>query len=129
LLLEVASRWRSQLRESEVIARLGGDEFVLVIEGIAPGQAASQLAPAAERLQHALAAPIDVGQDASVSIGMTMGAACYPADGDDPVVLLQQADAAMYELKQHKDTRVHWWKLHDAQDRAPEVATARVLAL
>lgn len=128
LMMEVASRWRSQLREGEVIARMGGDEFVFVIEGIARGSASLHVARAAERLKRELETPIAVNNSAALQVGMSMGVACYPSDGEDADRLLRHADSLMYELKQSKGTRAHWWKL-TAAENTMEPDAKRVLAL
>ncbi|MFX5122976.1 GGDEF domain-containing protein, partial [Acinetobacter baumannii] len=53
----------------------------------------------AQRMQEALAPPIRLdGQEhfVTASIGITL----YPLDGDDPQVLLRNADLAMYKAKE-----------------------------
>ncbi|OIQ77605.1 oxygen sensor protein DosP [mine drainage metagenome] len=111
LLREVARRWRTELRETELIARLGGDEFAIVIESIDPGNAVKQLAAIFERVHLAVATPILVSPPQPVQIGMTMGVARFPVDSTDPDMLLRQADASMYQLKRQKTTRREWWQL------------------
>ena len=118
LLKEVAGRWRSQVRASELIARLGGDEFVFIVDGLAPGKLMHQLGPVVERLHREVERPIDIGEHRFVEIGMTMGVARFPIDGAEPEVLLRRADRAMYELKQDKETRPQWWKLCSADEGA-----------
>ena len=110
LLHAVARRWRDLLRRTEVIARLGGDEFAVVIEDIGSQHPAAEIAAVCERLHRAVATPFDVAGGGQARIGMTMGIACYPADGDDPDVLLRRADAAMYRLKERKNVREAWWQ-------------------
>ena len=125
LLRIAADRWRSDLRESELIARLGGDEFVLVIEGLDPAQLMTQLTAVFQRLEHALSTPIQVAPEKTVQIRMTMGVARFPADGTGPDELLRRADAAMYQLKLQKGLRHNWWQLgtHDAPQEPPRSIT------
>jgi diguanylate cyclase (GGDEF)-like protein len=99
LLRAVAQRLASTIRESDTIARLGGDEFagMLSISG-----ATDDLVAIAEKLCHALDAPITLGGE-SVHVGLSMGVALYPRDGQESSVLLRRADAAMYRAKRsHK---------------------------
>jgi diguanylate cyclase (GGDEF)-like protein/PAS domain S-box-containing protein len=96
LLKQVAQRLGGVVRESDTLARLGGDEFVVILPGIDDGAEAQRMA---QRMQEALAPPIRLdGQEhfVTASIGITL----YPLDGDDPQVLLRNADLAMYKAKE-----------------------------
>lgn len=44
-------------------------------------------------------------------VGMTLGLALYPVDGEELDTLLRRADAAMYQSKQNKSNRKNWWSL------------------
>lgn len=112
------------LRDSDFIARLGGDEFVVVFEDLEPPQAMGQLGAALERLHRAVEAPFELGGGEVASIGMTMGVAVCPADGDEAELLLRQADAAMFQAKQTKHDRTRWWRLGVAAqaEQIPECA-------
>jgi diguanylate cyclase (GGDEF)-like protein/PAS domain S-box-containing protein len=96
LLVEVASRLRMCLRESDTIARFGGDEFVALIEDYAePGDVVS----VAQKILHALRWPFLLEGETchiSASIGITL----YPNDGDDLSTLLKNADIAAYRTKE-----------------------------
>lgn len=96
LLVAVAARLRSSLREPDLIARLGGDEFVVVAEGLrTPAQAEALCS----HLLRAFEAPFELaGQP--VRLGLTGGYVLAPLDGQDPRELLKAADAAMYSGKQ-----------------------------
>jgi diguanylate cyclase (GGDEF)-like protein/PAS domain S-box-containing protein len=96
LLVEAARRLRSALRTHDTALRLGGDELVVACEGITEDDALGLAA----RLAADLGRPyvLSRGQEAhlSVSIGIS-----FSEDGmASPVVLLAEADAAMYEAKQ-----------------------------
>ncbi len=110
LLRQLAQRFRRNLRETDFVARLGGDEFVLMFEDIDPSRATEQLEHALQRLHRAVDAPFEVDAGMAVNVGMTMGLAFYPGDTDDADTLLRLADAAMYQAKLHKSTRLHWWQ-------------------
>ena len=95
VLQEVARRLTGCLRESDTVARIGGDEFVIAIPLVDDSEEIKQ---AAQRVQSALdkAFPIE-GHE--VDIGVSIGICEYPTDGEQPEVLLQNADAAMYQAK------------------------------
>ena len=98
LLIAVAQRLNGCLRVDDTVARLGGDEFVIVLDNADP--AAADLA--ARRMIEALRAPVRAdGHELPIkaSIGIADGHA-----GDDPSVLLRQADIAMYDAKAHPGT-------------------------
>ncbi len=111
LLRELTGRWRARLRRSELIARLGGDEFVFVVEEIDSVLAMQQLSTVFSRLHETVVSPVALASGASARVGLTMGVARFPQDSPDPDQLLRLADAAMYQLKQRKKTRVNWWQM------------------
>jgi diguanylate cyclase (GGDEF)-like protein len=80
---------------SNPVARLGGDEFTVLVNGIARPEDAARVA---NRLLESLREPITVGNHEFI-IGASIGIACFPLDGDDAEVLLQNADVAMYFAK------------------------------
>lgn len=125
LLRQFAARLRSRLRSSELLARLGGDEFVLVLEDLDAADVMTPLQAALDRLQGAVEAPFDLGEGRQASVGMTMGVALYPRDGQDADALLRQADTAMYVAKMRKTGRGCWWAIHAAM---PQDMQATALA-
>ncbi len=95
-LLEALSyRFRSVLRESDIIARLGGDEFLLILP---TSDRPSQSKEVACRLSNSLTDPIMVG-DREIFIRCSMGIAFYPNDGLSAAELMANADNAMYQSK------------------------------
>jgi diguanylate cyclase (GGDEF)-like protein/PAS domain S-box-containing protein len=96
LLKAAAQRMQECVRAADTVARLGGDEFVILLPDIKKLAAAAQVA---QKIQNALAPPYEIeGQlmMATPSIGISI----YPDDHHEVDVLLKQADAAMYEVKQ-----------------------------
>jgi diguanylate cyclase (GGDEF)-like protein len=101
LLIEVAQRLHSSVREVDTVARLGGDEFVVLIEEIDEnaGTASQKVAQIAEKIRAALSAPYQLRgnqQHSSPSIGVTL----YCGDEESADTLLKQADMAMYQAKE-----------------------------
>jgi len=94
LLREFAGRMKTAAGEA-FVARLGGDEFAVIgAEGEQPAGAAAL----AERLLATLADDLEVGGH-RLKLGMSIGIAIYPIDGDDADTLMICADAALYRAK------------------------------
>ena len=97
VLREVAQRARQATRETDLVARLGGDEFVVVLEASSPQAVQAAVA----RLRSTLdASPLFDGPPTPV--GISMGVACFPEDGDNLVALLREADGRMYGQKRER---------------------------
>jgi diguanylate cyclase (GGDEF)-like protein/PAS domain S-box-containing protein len=96
LLVEVARRFRTVLRDQDLVARLGGDEFAVGLFDIGQHFEASMVA---QKLLASLNAPIYIdGHD--LRVGGSIGISVYPQDGHDAETLLRLADIAMYRAKQ-----------------------------
>jgi diguanylate cyclase (GGDEF)-like protein len=94
LLCEVSRRLKAAA-EGVFLARLGGDEFILIsTEGTQPATAAAL----AERLLNAAAEEVTV-EGHHLKIGISIGVAIFPTDGNDETMLLGNADAALYRAK------------------------------
>ena len=94
VLRETAVRLQAALRESDRVFRLGGDEFTVLSDGRG-GVGAMALA---QRLIAEIARPFAVDA-VSVSIGLSVGAACGPEHGLEAGQLLECADQALYRAK------------------------------
>jgi diguanylate cyclase (GGDEF)-like protein/PAS domain S-box-containing protein len=95
LLRQVAERLQQSVRDTDTVARFAGDELVVVVAHIADHVF---LQTVAEKLLQVLREPFSIGND-SVRIGGSIGIAVFPEHGEDPQVLLNQADLAMYRAK------------------------------
>lgn len=95
LLVKVAQRIRRELGENDVASRIGGDEFTVLLGGLRTREQAAQFA---SRLLQSLSEPMLIG-DYEIVMSASIGIAGYPLDGNDPVVLIANADAAMYAAK------------------------------
>ena len=108
LLVAVAGRLASCVRDGDVVARLGGDEFAVLLRAAGAVDAER----VADRLRLALDEPVSLSGravDARASIG---GAVSQP--GDTVAVLLHRADTAMYDAKRRGGGRyaLHGTVLH-----------------
>ena len=97
LLKQVAERLRRVVREVDTVARLGGDEFTVVIENIDNQQDAARVAA---KILTALDTAF-VLEKKEVFVTPSVGITVYPDDGHQIAVLLRNADAAMYQAKEH----------------------------
>ena len=100
LLIEVAARIKSCVREMDTVARLGGDEFVVLIEDVSDDQdeASYKVGLVAEKIREALARPYHLNgheHQSSPSIGVSL----YRGNDVPVEELLQHADMAMYQAK------------------------------
>ncbi len=95
LLLEVAGRLRSIVRETDVVSRFGGDEFVILQFPLGQQKEAGALA---ERIVQQLGQPFDINGN-KVVIGGSVGIALAPRDGADGDLLLKNADMALFRAK------------------------------
>lgn len=99
LLIEVARRVRGVLRESDTLCRWGGDEFVGLFPGVT---SAEDVALLARRIKAQFQEPFLFGCEPS-RVGVSIGVACFPADGSTAEALLKCADEAMYRAKRAAD--------------------------
>jgi len=100
VLREIAVRFRSCLRELDILARVGGDEFIVLIDDF---QDPLQLGEIAQKLLGEARKSFEIdGQECQLSA--SIGIATYPGDGDNAQALIKNADIAMYRAKhQGKD--------------------------
>jgi diguanylate cyclase (GGDEF)-like protein/PAS domain S-box-containing protein len=111
VLVEIAYRLTRARRASDTIARTGGDEFVILCEGL---KAVEDAAKIAEKIRDAVEAPIVIGGNNAV-LSVSIGIVTVQADAAklaDPMMLLRNADAAMYKAK--VDGKARWQYFDDA---------------
>ncbi len=96
LLQQVSNRLKSCLRESDTLARFGGDEFTLMLPKLLnPKDDAEKVA---EKINHVLKAPFFI-DDNELYVTVSTGISLYPQDGSSMDALIQNADIAMYHVK------------------------------
>ncbi|OGS91325.1 MAG: hypothetical protein A2Z95_07920 [Gallionellales bacterium GWA2_60_18] len=100
MLVEVAKRIKSCVREMDTVARLGGDEFTVLIEGMANDEqdASRKAGTVAEKIREALAHPYRLGEHEYHSTP-SIGIALFQGNADTLDMLLKHADMAMYQAK------------------------------
>jgi diguanylate cyclase (GGDEF)-like protein len=95
VLVEVAERIKTCLRQGDLLARTGGDQFALLVHGAdqrGAEAAAARVLDATGRA-HAL-------EDNQFTLTCSIGIALFPSDGADGSALLRHAETAMQRAKQ-----------------------------
>lgn len=100
LLVQVAARLSSSVRECDTVARIGGDEFVIMLDGLVSlrAEAAAQAQAVAEKILSAFAQPFDLDGDECVSTP-SIGVALFSDNQLTVDEILKRADLAMYQAK------------------------------
>jgi diguanylate cyclase (GGDEF)-like protein len=111
LLIEVANRVATTLREHDVLARLGGDEFVVLVDRLGDSYEAYLIA---ERVRRSFDAPFSV-LGRAVHVTPSIGVATNLHQNDGAEELLRHADAAQYRAKESGRNRV---EVFDVEFRA-----------
>lgn len=94
VLKAVVGRFRRAARSSDLLARLGGDEFAVLSRNVDMESARA----IGDRFISALHHEVSAG-GATHALGVAIGAALFPADGDTAEKILRHADVAMYRAK------------------------------
>jgi diguanylate cyclase (GGDEF)-like protein len=102
LLETFAERLNGLLRPSEHPARIGGDEFAIILSELPPDTIEAHLQKISDRIRSATREPFELDAGKSVQIGLTLGFAIFPDDGQDRRSLLKCADERMYAAKQRR---------------------------
>ncbi len=96
LLIELANRFKEELRGGDTVARLGGDEFVFLNIGLEKIEEYNFIV---QRLMHNISKNIIIKNE-TINISASIGVTIYPNDNSDADTLLRHADQAMYLAKQ-----------------------------
>ena len=103
-LKHMAGRLKACVRDFDTVARLGGDEFLIMLVEVDESRASEKIAfeeavkRKAEEILQRVSKPCVV-QDMEFSVTASLGVSIFPMDGDDPHMLLRNADTAMYRSK------------------------------
>jgi diguanylate cyclase (GGDEF)-like protein len=95
LLVELAKRLGRELRETDVLSRISGDEFVLLLS---PIQSQEEVAEFLHSILKRLSAPFFI-DGSEIFASISAGVSLYPDHGRSYEVLCQNADLAMYRVK------------------------------
>lgn len=125
LLIEVARRLKSCVREVDTVARLGGDEFVVMLCGLdsGPVQSTKNARRVAEKIRVSLAEPYQITFASNANLHATVDHHCTASIG---VVMLARhnasqadamtwADSAMYQAKDGGRNRVQFYEKYPSR--------------
>lgn len=95
LLKQVGQRLQGIISEPDVVARIGGDEFGILLQQL---HTADEVKNIIKKIQEFLAPPFMIDR-VPISVEASIGVATMPEHAQDPHMLLQLADIAMYRAK------------------------------
>lgn len=95
VLIMVADRLKSTVREEDMISRWAGDEFVCLLLEVKQEADVTRLA---ENMVNRISETCEFNGTV-ISISVSIGIAIYPADGKTADILFKNADTAMYKAK------------------------------
>ncbi len=103
-LIHVSQLFEQNARKSDVLARYGGEEFIALL----PNTDFHEAERTAERLRQTIEDAVMLIDGQSVRLTISIGVASNVISGEveDLGLLLKQADAALYEAKNHGRNRV-----------------------
>ncbi len=109
----------SESEVRNVVSRFGGDEFVVLLPDV---EQPRDVAVVARRLLRVLGEPLSVG-DEQIRLGVSLGIAMYPDDGEDADALVRHSDQALTEAKRSGRGRFGFYttSLGEAEERRSEI--------
>lgn len=101
LLVQVAARLSTVVRDTDTVCRLGGDEFVLLLDGISTVEEGTTIA---ERALRAFEDPFLIA-DRKTRVTPSIGISTVSSSNSTPEDVLRDADLAMYKAKKKGGNR------------------------
>ncbi len=98
-LCEVARVLRTAIRPYDICVRYAGDEFIVVLSGCNAEEAESKRAELQQSIDDVY---FEARPGKRVELGISVGAAVFPQDGESYEALLATADSRMYQDKSNR---------------------------
>jgi diguanylate cyclase (GGDEF)-like protein/putative nucleotidyltransferase with HDIG domain len=122
-LCEIARVLRTTIRPYDICVRYAGDEFIVVMSGCGAEEAEQKR----EELQRSIDAVFfEARPGKRLRIGVSIGTAIFPHDGDSYEVLLATADSRMYQNKAERKRRAREEDHRRAAGLPPAVGDADI---
>jgi len=120
LLKKIGEKLSRLVRQEDTVARLGGDEFIILLNDVNMSSGPDTVA---KKIIDVFKTPFDI-EGSDVFITASLGIAVFPDDGEDPQVLLQNSDAAMYRSKRRGRNTFHFFTpgLNDHAEKRGRIA-------
>lgn len=106
LLKAVSQRISPCVRACDTVSRQGGDEFIVLLSEINHARDARLIA---ENIRLAISEPYQIANH-YVHLSASIGVSVCPDDGEDPEILIQSADTAMYHAKEKGRNNCQFFK-------------------
>ena len=116
LLVILAKRLKSLIRNSDLVGRIGGDEFAIILPELKSIDEAEKMA---SRILSLVSSTIELDRQ-KYQITTSLGITVFPFDDSDAEMLLRHADQAMYKAKEEGKNQSHIFdtnKDHEIQTR------------
>ncbi|MCM1983563.1 EAL domain-containing protein [Lyngbya confervoides BDU141951] len=116
LLRAIAERLQRCLPPGATVSRWGGDEFTVLLPQLESITEATEIA---QQMIEAIKRPCVVGAH-NLFVGASIGIAASPEAGTESETLLQNADVALYQCKEHKSSEYRIYE-NSMNAKAPEM--------
>jgi len=119
LLVSIAERLKTAVRDTDSLGRRGEDEFLILLSELNPGDESAgpevrrltlqaNVELVAKRVMNSLATPFVV-QGQKYYIQASIGISLCPDDAETPSAMFENADTAMYHVKETGRNRYHFY--------------------
>jgi diguanylate cyclase (GGDEF)-like protein len=120
VLIELATRVKSAIREVDTLARYGGEEFVLILPETDLEGATLAAGKICEIVRQR---PFGAAGEEPIRVTVSVGVAVYPEHGRGGATLVKSADSALYAAKE-SGRDGYWVATATPESPAPEAAVA-----
>ena len=117
-LCEVARVLRTAIRPYDICVRYAGDEFIVVLSGCNSDEAESKRAELQQSIDEVY---FEARPGKRLELGISVGAAVFPQDGESYEALLATADSRMYHDKSHRKRAGTRERAESSAPQFPEV--------